>query len=479
MTPPGTSRDRPHPPGRPSDVHRLEGSFRDPSGFMFTDTGILYRQINECYRPDYDKLTESGLYDDLVGKRLLVPHEEADISLARADSAYKVIRPRPVPFISYPYEWCFSQLKDAALLTLEIQALALGRGMTLKDASAYNVQFLDGRPVFIDTLSFAALPEGSTWVAYRQFCQHFLAPLSLMCHRDVALSQLLRVYIDGIPLSLASKLLPGITKLSPSLQIHIHAHARMQARYEGRPEATEKTRRRMSDRTLGTFIEGLRQFVSGLQWKLPRTVWGAYDETGSYEDDGLRHKMELVEGFLDQIKPKTLWDLGANRGLFSRLAVKAGSFTVSWDIDPVAVELNYRDVKTAGESNLLPLLLDLTNPSPPIGWANTERSSITERGPIDAIMALALIHHLAIANNLPLGSIAGYFARLAPILILEFVPKDDARVRQLLASREDIFPDYTRSGLEEAFGRLYRILSAEKIRSSSRVLYLMERRTDA
>lgn len=479
MTPPGTSRGRHHPPGRPSDVHRLEGSFRDPSGFMFTDNGILYRQINECYRPDYEKLTESGLYDDLVGKRLLVPHEEADISLARSDSAYKVIRPRLVPFISYPYEWCFSQLKDAALLTLEIQALALNRGMTLKDASAYNVQFLDGRPVLIDTLSFAARREGSPWMAYRQFCQHFAAPLTLMSYRDAALSQLMRVHIDGIPLPLASKLLPAGTRLSPSIQIHIHAHARMQTKYEGKPEALEKTGRRMSDRALGAFIEGLRQFVSGLRWNLPRTVWGAYDETGSYEDEGLRHKMELVEAFLGEIKPGTLWDLGANRGLFSRLASGKGIITVSWDIDPVAVELNYRDMKVAGESNLLPLLLDLTNPSPPIGWANTERSSITERGPVDAIMALALIHHLAIANNLPLDSIAAFFASLGPRLILEFVPKDDARVRQLLASREDIFPDYTRSGLEAAFGRFYRIISAEEIQSSSRVLYLMERLPEA
>ncbi len=479
MSPAGTSPGRPHPPGRPSDANRLEASFRDPGGFIFTDNGILYRQINESCRSDYELLTESGLYDDLVGRGLLIPHEEVEIGLARTASAYKVIRPRPVPFISYPYEWCFSQLKDAALLTLEVQALALGRGMTLKDASAYNVQFLDGRPVFIDTLSFAARREGSPWMAYRQFCQHFAAPLALIAHRDAALGQLMRVYIDGIPLPLASKLLPGITKLSPSLQIHIHAHARMQARYEGRPEATETTRRRMSDRALGTFIEGLRQFISGLRWNLPRTVWGAYDESGSYDDEGLSHKMELVESFLGRIRPATLWDLGANRGLFSRLAVKAGAFAVSWDIDPVAVELNYRDVKTAGEKNLLPLLLDLTNPSPPTGWANAERSSVAGRGPVDACMALALIHHLAIANNLPLGSIARYFASLAPGLILEFVPKDDARVRQLLASREDIFPDYTRSGLEEAFGRLYRIVSAEEIRRSSRVLYLMERRTDA
>lgn len=445
---------------------------------MFVDNGILYRQINRCYRSDYERLMESGLYDDLVAKGFLVSHAEADIHLARTEDVYKVIRPQPVPFISYPYEWCFGQFKDAALLTLEAQALALGRGMTLKDASAYNVQFMDGRPVLIDTLSFAIHREGAPWMAYRQFCQHFLAPLALICYRDVALSQLLRIHMDGIPLPLASELLPGRTKLSPSLALHIHMHAKMQAKYEGRPEALTTSKRKMSVRSLAAFIEGLRQYVCGLQWHLPRTVWGKYDLGGSYEDEGLAHKAELVQAFLAGINPRTLWDLGANRGFFSRLASRKGIFTVAWDIDPVAVELSYRDVTKEKERDLLPLVLDLTNPSPSLGWANAERSSFAERGPADACMALALIHHLAIANNLPLERIAGYFACLSPRLILEFVPKDDPKVRHLLASREDIFPDYTRPGLEAAFGRHYRITSVAEIRNSSRILYLMKR-TDA
>ena len=177
----------------------LSSSFRDPSGFLFVEDGSLYRQVNQVYRENYDHLIESGLYDALVSKGLLIPHKEASSDLARTDDAYKVLKPQPVPFISYPYEWCFSQLKDAALLTLQVQKTAIDFGATLKDASAYNVQFVGPKPVLIDTLSFEKYTEGQAWVPYRQFCQHFLAPLALMSCTDVRLSQLSRTYIDGVP----------------------------------------------------------------------------------------------------------------------------------------------------------------------------------------------------------------------------------------------------------------------------------------
>lgn len=199
----------------------MPGSFRDPSGFIFFENGSLYRQVNIVYRENYDQLINSGLYETLVRLGLMVSHEEVDLHYARTNSAYRILKPALIPFISYPYEWCFSQLKDAALTTLEIQKKALDFGMSLKDASAYNIQFLDGKPVFIDTLSFEKYEEGQPWVAYRQFCQHFLAPLALMCFSDVRLNQLLRIYPDGIPLDLASCLLPLRTFLKFSLLSHI------------------------------------------------------------------------------------------------------------------------------------------------------------------------------------------------------------------------------------------------------------------
>ena len=262
---------------------RIPGSFRDPSGFLFRRDGCLYRQVNRFYLADYDRLMGSGLYEALASAGLLIPHEEADESLAVTDEACKVIRPEEVPFVSYPYEWSFSQLKDAALLTLEVQKKAMDFGMSLKDCSAYNAQFLRGRPVFIDTLSFEEYREGSPWVAYRQFCQHFLAPLALMSRTDVRLSQLLRVHVDGVPLDLASRLLDFRSRFRFSLYVHIHLHARSQKRYEG-VAVDVSGRRKVSRLSLMGLIDSLEGAVRKLDWRPEGTEWGEYYTFTNYTE---------------------------------------------------------------------------------------------------------------------------------------------------------------------------------------------------
>ena len=214
---------------------QLPSSFRDPSGFLFQQDGIIYRQVNLVCKDNYDHLMDSGLYQALINDNLLIPHEEADIEPLVPERAYRTIKPEVIPFVSYPYEWCFSQLKDAALTTLKVQRKALDFGMSLKDCSAFNIQFRKGRPVFIDTLSFEKYREGQPWVAYRQFCQHFLAPLALMGYKDVRLNQLFRVYIDGLPLDFTSCLLPWRTRLRFSLLSHLHLHARSQEHFADKP----------------------------------------------------------------------------------------------------------------------------------------------------------------------------------------------------------------------------------------------------
>lgn len=449
----------------------VPSSFRDPSGFLFTREGILYRQVNQSYREHFDLLMSSGLYESLTNAGLLISHREVDLQPEREESAYKILQPETVPFISYPYEWCFSQFRDAALLTLEIQQRALSVGMSLKDASAYNVQFVDGRPLLIDTLSFERYSEGAPWIAYRQFCQHFLAPLALMSYTDVRLSQLLRAHIDGVPLDLAGKLLPLRTKFKPGLAAHIHLHARTQQRYAHRPEVT--TRGKMSLRSQMGLIESLRSSVARLRWKAPRTEWGEYYDITNYSDSGFEHKKETVTRLLEQTRPSLVWDLGANTGVFSRLA-PSDAKVVAFDIDPVAVEANYLRCRGEGEANILPLLLDLTNPSPAIGWDNRERMSLGERVGADTILALALVHHLAISNNLPLEMIARWLAQLAGNVIIEFVPKSDSQVQRLLASREDIFPDYTSEGFESAIAGHFSIVEKCSINETERTLYLLE-----
>jgi len=449
------------------------GSFRDPSGFVFVDSGTLYRQVNRSYRGHYEALIASGLYRDLVERGLLVPHEEAAIGLALSDEAYKVIRPQPVPFVSYPYEWCFGQLKAAALATLELQRIALSKSMTLKDASAYNVQFIGTRPVFIDTLSFERYEEGAPWAAYRQFCQHFLAPLALMAYRDVRLGQLLRANIDGVPLDLAARLLPARSMACLPILLHIHLHARskpVQAPSRPRDKASHRP---ISARAMMALIDSLRQGIESLRWRPEESIWREYYRDLSYSDAEVARKKSLVSEFLDLAGRDTVWDLGANTGVYSRIAASRGIYTVCSDFDPACIELSYLDACRNDERNLLPLILDLVNPSPSLGWNHAERSSLVERGPADTVLMLALVHHLVIANNVPFGHLAGFAARVCRNLIVEFVPKRDPMVERLLASRRDVFPEYEQGAFEAAFERRFTIRRRDAVTATGRMLYLM------
>jgi hypothetical protein len=447
----------------------LASSFRDPSGHMFHRDGVLYRQVNTVYRADYELLMGSGLYERLTDQGLMVPHEEVKLPGVKA---YKVLKPDVIPFISYPYEWSFSQLKDAALATLAVQKEALQAGMWLKDASAYNIQFANGRPVLIDTLSLEAYPEDQPWPAYRQFCQHFLAPLALAAAVDIRLMQLLRVYIDGVPLDLAAKLLPRSSRLRPGMAMHVHLHARSQTRHSA-DNAKAVAAPKLPKQRLVALMDSLESAIRHLEWRPPHTTWGDYYETHSYQSSSFDHKQQQVAKYLKLAGPKLVWDLGGNAGLFSRLASEQGIETVCWDVDEAAVEANYRKIKADQEQHLLPLVLDLTNPSPDAGWANAERDSVASRGPADVALALALVHHLAIANNVPLREIASYFARLGRQLIIEFVPKSDPMVKRLLTGRPDIFPDYTETGFEAAFADFFTITESCQIEGSTRRLYLM------
>jgi SAM-dependent methyltransferase len=446
----------------------LPGSFRDPAGFLFRRGGVLYRQVNLGYRRHYERLVASGLYQHLTGQGLLCPHEEAAVAPA-AEGALVVLKPEELPFVSYCYEWCFGQLRDAALATLQAQRAALERGMILKDASAYNVQFSDGRPVLIDTLSFEEHREGAPWAAYRQFCEHFLGPLALLSYRDVRLAQLLRSRLEGLPLDLVAPLLPARSRLRFGLLVHVHLHARSQAHFQ-RPDRQPRASA-VSRRALLGMVDSLETAVRGLRPRARGSAWIDYEQTHAYSAAALAEKTRLVERAVTASLPGTVWDLGANTGLFSRLAARAGAYTVAFDSDPAVVEASYARGRADGETRLLPLVMDLSNPSPGNGWEGRERLSLEERGPADLVLALALVHHLAFSHNLSLAQIAGYFARLGAELVVEWVPKDDPQARRLLAGREDTFPGYTRDAFEAAFGRHRALAVSEDIAGSGRRLY--------
>ena len=454
----------------------VRGSFRDPSGFLFDDDGVLYRQVNHVYETQYRQLMTSGLYEALTKDGLLIPHEEAALDLRRTDDACAVLRPERIPFVSYPYEWCLSQLRDAALLTLRVQHCAMRHGMSLKDASAYNIQFRGARPVFIDTLSFEPHVEGGPWCAYGQFCRHFVAPLALMSLVDARFGGLLRSHIDGVPLGLAARALPWRSRFALGLGLHIHMHARVEARAAkqgaGESPAPEK---KLGARGLLGILDSLKSTVEKLRAPKPVSVWESYYEGGPHSSEATTQKQAMVSEYLDRIRPETVWDLGANTGLFSELAREKGAVTIASDQDLSCVEACYRKWRDSGV-DILPLWIDLANPSPGLGWAHTERDSFVARGPADAVMALALIHHVCIGNNVPLSSAARFFAAIARRLIIEFVPKDDPMVLQMLASRADVFDGYHREGFESAFGARFETLDVRTSPVSGRTLYLMEAR---
>jgi hypothetical protein len=400
-----------------------------------------------------------------------------------------VVRPRELEVISYPYEWCFSQLREAALLTLELQRRALAAGMRLKDASAYNVQFDHGRPIQIDSLSFEVAEPTEPWPAYRQFCEHFLAPLALIAFRDARCGLMLRDFIDGIPLDYAAGLLPGRTRLRPGLLAHLHLHARAQRRATasgaasaggagsaGRAGSVGRTKtRKVTKLGQEALLDSVRRTVTGLRWE-PRGPWLEYRTQTSYTARAAEAKRTAVERMVGSSGAHMVWDLGANVGTYSGVAAGSGRTVLAFDQDAGSVEHHWRNLSAELRASVLPLVMDLSNPSPALGWALEERRSLLQRGPADLIMALALIHHLAIGNNVPLPLVASLFARLGQQAIVEFVPKEDPMTQRLLAARPDIFPDYTLDGFRAAFAAPFRIVEETPIDDSLRVLFFLERR---
>ena len=457
---------------------RDPGSYRDPAGFVFRRDGEVYRQIASTFAEDWETYLESGLHERLVADGLALAFEDVDPSLAAEPPAFRVIRPEQLELISYPYEWSFGMLQDAALATLRAQSLALESGLSLRDASAYNIQFRGNRPVLIDSLSFERAEPDRPWVAYRQFCEHFLAPLALMARVDVRLGGLLRDHRDGIPLDLAARLLPARTRLSLGLGPHIHLHARAQRQHAADGTTDAKSEATMSAKRLATLIESLRDTVAGLSWEPAGTTWAEYADDNSYDDEATAAKVAAVRAALESAGGKRAWDLGANTGRYSREAADLGYRVVALDIDPAAVERGYRALKSQKRDDITPLLADITDPSPALGWGSAERTSLLERieAGADVILALALVHHLAIGANVPLPMIAGLFARLARYAVVEFVPKEDAMVKRLLSARRDVFADYGIDGFRTAFGLHYDIEIETPIAGTVRTLFGLRRR---
>jgi len=445
-------------------------SYRDKDGFVLVEDARVRRYVNNTYAEHYEQFIQSGLYQRLINESLLIPHQEESEPNPSGDF-YKILEPEYIPFISYPYEWTISQWKEMAILTLQINKIAMEYGMILKDASPFNITFVKGRPIFFDTLSFEKYQEASPWIAYRQFCESILAPIALMCFNDTDWGKMMISNLNGWNLKFISKNLPLKTWFKSSTLLHIHLHA-----LSNNKRKEVENNHGMSKEKLTLLWTMMESSIKDWKIKKDSKIWGNYyDETIS-SNEYLKNKTALFTSWMQEIKPIQVIDLGANSGHFSKIAAAYSQSVIAVESDMDCLEQLRSDLKISGIKNIETVLADLVQPSPAIGWANQERSSLLNRLQSDTLMALALIHHLCIGNNVPFQLLAAQFAILTnKYAIVEFVPTTDNRVKELLANRKDIFTDYNETHFEECFEKYFQLIKIEVCVPTNRKLYLWEK----
>ncbi len=448
--------------------HLLPASFRDPSGQVFQQDGKIFRTVTPKGYADYHFFVESGLARELKDSGMIVGFMETE-----PIDECTILALEELPFISYPYEWCFSQLRDAALLTLDLNLKLLEKGMILKDASAFNVSWRKGFPIFMDHGSFTRYEDGQPWQAYRQFVMHFLGPLFLMKEKDVRFLSFFRNHLDGIPIDFVSGNLPKRSWLKPSSLIHIHLHSHFQDHYSDSRRGKE-TPPSMSKKNLIDLMKCLRNDVERLTPPRLKTEWGDYYSDTNYSREAFDFKRETVERFCREVKPSRTIDLGANTGEFSRIASGCSGDVIAADIDPAAVETLYRSIRRTAEP-VYPVLQDLNNPSPGLGLFNEERFSFFSRARGDLVLGLALLHHLRIGGNWTFSQIVRLFSETASSAAVEFVPREDSQVQRLLRSRPDICADWSLEEACNAFRHAYEQCEVVPIPDSKRTLLLLRR----
>lgn len=458
-----------------TNTNTHQASFRDPSGYMFYEGDTLRRAINPIYFPQYQRLKNSGFFDTLIKKGLLIPHVETSESDEQI-----VITPEPIPFITNPYEWSFEQYKHAALLTLQIQKYALSKGFILKDASAYNVTFHKGKAIFIDTLSFDFYEENTPWRAYKQFIMHFFGPLVLAKYHGTEVFKMMQSHIDGIPVQLLASLLPSKTKFSSTLFTNIHLLAKMERKHS-EDYAGESKAAKLSKKAQNNLLEGLFEYIKKLELQ-EVTEWGNYYDKTNYDETAFEAKKTLIRDWVGALQPQSLIDIGGNDGTFARTVLNAVPQVLVTDIDTNAVDHNYRQVQQNKETNMLPFVCDVLQPAPGIGFNNTERGSLIDRlvklQP-DVTLALALIHHITLSGNVPFVKSAEFFAKFASDLIIEFPTRDDSWVQSLLMRKREFinhFDFYNQENFESGYAQYYTFEAVTAIEGTRRILYRMKRK---
>ena len=453
--------------------NRHSSSFRDPSGFIFVDQGVVKRSISPLYFEQYKSLETSGFFKKLQNAGLLIDHKEISVSDTEI-----IIEPEQIPFFTYPYEWSFSQFKAAALLTLKIQKFALENGYSLKDASAYNVSFHNGRMVFIDTQSFDFYEENSPWRAFKQFISHFFGPLLLAQYHGAESLKLMSTYIDGIPIKMLSSMLPFKTKLNPFLYTNIHLLAKFEEKHNEDYKGTSKVAQ-LSKKGQLNIIKGLYEYIKKLSLKTS-SEWGNYYDKTNYANDAFDQKSEIIDGWVKRLETNTLIDVGGNDGTFVRKINHNLQEALVCDIDYNAVDFNFKELKRNSETFMLPFVFDVLNPAANIGFNNKERDSFLKRiiayAP-DMTMALAVIHHMTLSGNIPFEMSAEFFSKFSKHLIIEFPKRNDSWVQRLLNTKGEFkahFDFYNIENFESSYSQYFTLVEKVAIDNSERVMFLFK-----
>ncbi len=452
------------------------GSFRDRDGRVYHFQDRIFRGLSESALENFRKLQKKKFYTKLVeaGKvigtnEIAVEHNPLPVDVQEQWAGF--LEHDPVAVISYPYEWTFSMLKAAASLQLHLVERAVSNGFTLKDATPYNLQFVNRKPVFIDIPSFEPLPQGEPWSGYRQFCEMFLFPLFLQAYKGVNFQPFMRAAINGVDVQTASALFGFRDRFRKGVLTHVWLQSKLDRRYGGSSENVRSSLKSagFNREMILANVRKMQKLVQKLEWEASGSEWGDYSEFHNYSDDDHVRKEDFIRDSIRVEKPATVWDIGCNTGQFSRIAAEHCRQVVAMDIDHVAVERLYLDIATP--DNILPLLQNVADPSPNWGWRNRERSDLQSRSRPDLILCLALIHHVVISANIPLEEFIDYLAGLTDKLVIEYVSRKDDKVKTLLRNKEDKYQDYSRQSLEASLKRHFDISRQLEVNDGNRTLY--------
>lgn len=443
---------------------------------MFTTPEGVFRVLSATGLEDWQALERSALWRELRAERRVVATEPAEsdgLPGLLTDAPAGVLRHERVPFLSYPYEWPFSMLKDAALLQLELCRRALREDLALKDASPYNVQWLGTRPVFIDVGSFERLRPAEPWAGYRQFCMLFLYPLMLQAYKDLPYHAALRGSLDGIAPQDARAMLAG-ERFRKGVVSNVLLHARLESRYaaaEGGAVKQEMRRAGFSKELLAANFGKLEKLVARLEWQPGETAWTGYGEDNTYDGAAAGRKADFVRETAARRRSALTWDVGCNDGRYARIAAEHAELVVALDADHATVDALYRQLREERREDILPLVMSVTDPSPDLGWRGRERASLERRGKPELALCLAVVHHVCIAGNVPVAEFLDWLHALDTALVLEFPERGDPMVRRLLAGkRPGSNPDYERATFERALEERFTIDRSEPV-SDTRTLY--------